>query len=79
MQNEDKNLRELKIFTEQQNNSYMNKIQETNNSWNKLYQTFLPFVNTINKSENEKRCLVMSRIDFLMSPLMTHNEIENLS
>ncbi len=36
---------------------------ELDNSWNKLFNSFMPFIATIHKSEQEKRALILSKID----------------
>lgn len=68
MQNEDSKLRQLKIYTEEMKMNYQKSIDELQNSWNKLFQTFLPFIGTINKQEFKKKALFSSRIDFYLNP-----------
>lgn len=54
---------ELKIFVEESKQRYQGDIDKVNTLWNKLFSNFMPFVSTINKSEREKRALLMGKVD----------------
>lgn len=54
---------ELKIYVEESKIEYQKIINDTNNDWNKLYSSFFPFITTINKSEQTKRGLILSKLD----------------
>lgn len=53
---------ELKIFVEEEKIKYQDDIEKVNMLWNKLFSNFMPFISTINKSEKEKRALLMGKI-----------------
>ena len=54
---------ELKIFVEEAKIKYQEDVERVNMLWNKLYSNFMPFVSTINKSEKEKRAMLMGKIE----------------
>lgn len=63
---EDKQLRELRKYSEDSKIEYQKNIEDANNSWTKIFQSFLPLVNTVSKLESDKRNLFMKCIDEYM-------------
>ena len=53
---------ELKIYVEESKIKYQSDIEKINMLWTRLFSNFMPFVSTINKSEREKRALLMGKI-----------------
>lgn len=62
---------ELKVYAAEAKYSYERAIEDMNLHWNKLFNNFMPFVASINKSEHQKCAIYQSKIDQLVDLLQT--------